>query len=251
MAGAFLRTSAILVIPVLVLLTGFDCTTTNQPTTPSSLVPPSYPSTAAAGESDTVWWDAVQGATSYKLYYTTDGSDPTSSSPSISVGSATVWIHTGLDPTLTYTYAVQAIGGGRVSDLSESSYGVQPLPMIHATITYDNYANADVGFMYFLIGIDANNNYVPTAGTRRTVTGYTDGYGSATFNVTVDHDNLWGYSTFEDMDGNGQLSTGDVVWGNVTATGHYGYFYWTSQLTSSKTFSKSFEAAFDSLPHVY
>ncbi len=248
---AFLRASAILVVPLLFFLMDVNCTVTSQPTTPTSLATPSYPYTAAAGESDTVSWDLVQGATSYTLYYTTDESFPTLSSPRISVGAATVFVHKSLDPTLTYTYCVQAAGGGRVSDLSDESYGVQPLPMIHATITFDSYADADVGFMYFLIGIDTNGNYVPTAGTRRTVAGFTDGYGSATFNVTVDHDNLWGYSTFEDLDGNGLLSTGDMVWGNDTSAGHYGYFYWTSQFTSSKTFSKSFDEAFASLPHVY
>jgi len=243
----FTSVTVMLCAPLLVFLAGSNCTINNQQTGPSSLQTPSYPSTAAAGEADTVWWNRVSGASVYKLYYTSDGTDPTPSSPNIAVGAETSYVHRNLDPTLTYTYSVQASGGGRVSDISGSSWGVQPLPMIHATITFTNYTYKNVGFMTFKV----DNNYAPISGTRKTVAGTTDGYGDVTFDMTADHDSLWGYSTFKDIDGNGVLSSGDTVWGNVTSPGYYGYFYWKSTLDSSKTFSKTFETAFDSLPHMY
>jgi hypothetical protein len=233
--------------PLLVLLSGSSCTINNQQTGPSSLQTPSYPSTAAAGEADTVWWNRVPGASVYKLYYTSDGTDPTPSSPNIAVGAETSYVHQYLDPTLTYTYSVQATGGGRASVLSESSWPVQPLPMIHATITFANYTYENVGFMTFKV----DGNYAPISGTFKTVAGTTDAYGDVTFDMTADHDSYWGFSTFKDLDGNGVLSTGDTVWGNVTSAGRYGTFYWKSPFTSSKTISESFETAFDSLPHMY
>jgi hypothetical protein len=208
----------------------------------------SYPSVAPAGESDTVTWDAVPGATSYILYYTSDGSIPTLSSASITVTGANWYVHKNLDPTLYYTYAVQAVGHGRSGALSVYSWDVQPLPMIHATIDFNDYYNGNVGFMYFHVD---GSSYTPISGTRKTVAGYTDYYGSATFDVTVDHDNYWGYSVFKDMDGSGTLNTGDTVWGNNTNPGYYGFSYWSSLITSSKNFTVSFENKFDSLPHQY
>lgn len=233
------------------LLPFVSCIKVNQPSnnTPT-LYPPSYPSTAPAGESDTIRWDAVKGALSYVLYYSTDGSSPTTHSASIQLTGDTVYVHTGLDPALTYTYSVQVMGRGTISDLSESSWGVQPLPMIHATCTFDNYPNSNVGFIFFQVD---GSTYVPITSTRRTIPASTDGFGSATFNVTVDHDNYWGYSIFKDMNYDGQLSAGDTVWGNNTSPGRYGYYYWKTQFTSSKTFTISFDSntVFDSLPHVF
>jgi hypothetical protein len=246
--SAILRSLATFVLcaSLLPLATCVKVTTPNSTTLGVS----AFPSTFAAGESDTVTWDAVPGAVSYNLYYTTDGSDPTSYSPYISVSGGTMYVHTNLDPALTYTYSVQAIGRGKAGELSESSYGVQPLPMIHATITFDNYAYGDVGFSYFQVD---GSTYIPITSTKKTYAGTTDAYGSASFDVTVDHDNYWGYSTFKDMDYSGTLTTGDTVWGNVTLAGHYGYIYWASLLTSSKTLTISFggNTTFDSLPHVY
>lgn len=211
------------------------------------LATPYYPSTAAAGESDTVWWDRIRGATSYQLFYTSDGTIPTLSSAYISAGAETSYVHTGLDPTLTYTYAVRAMASGKSSDLSVESWGVQPLPMIHATINFNDYAYDNMGFIYFQV----NSSYVPITSSFRTVPAMTDAYSSASFNVTLDHDNLWGYSVFKDMDYNGVLSTGDTVWGNDTTPGHYGFVYWLASITTSKTFSKSFDTTFATHPHVY
>jgi hypothetical protein len=242
--------SAVMFALAAFLLSQVSCVKLNPSNTPQPLGVSTYPTVAAAGESDTVWWDAVAGATSYNLYYTSDGYDPTTSSASIPVSASyTGYVHTGLDPTLIYTYAVQAVGHGRVGDLSEASYGVQPLPMIHATFTFNDYAYDNVGFMYFQV----DGNYKPINSTKKFLAGSTDAYGSALFNATIDHDNNWGYSVFEDMDDNGLLSTGDTIWGNNTNPGFYGYIYWSSLVTSSKTFTISFDAnsTFDSLPHVY
>jgi hypothetical protein len=245
---ATLKSVAVFVLCA-VLLQPATCVRVTTPT-PISVGVSSYPSSSPAGESDTVWWDAVPGAVSYNLYYTTDGTDPTSNSTYISLSGGTLFVHTGLNPALTYTYSVQAVGRSSAGLLSDPSYGVQPLPMLHATITFNDYANSDVGFMFFQVD---GSSYAPIAGTKQTLAATTDDNGNATFNVTVDHENYWGYSTFKDMDYSGTLTAGDTVWGNVTLAGHYGYIYWTSLLTSSKNIAISFDAntTFDSLPHVY
>jgi hypothetical protein len=244
--------SAALFVLAVFLFTMVSCIKITEPAnnTPQNLATPSYPTIAVAGESDTMRWDAVSGAASYILYYTTDGTYPTTSSASIAVpGGVTYYVHTSLNPTLTYTYALQAVGHGRTSSISTASWGEQPLPMIHATFTFNDYAYGDVGFMYFQV----DGSYVPINSTKKTIAGYADAYGSTTFDVTFDHTNYWGYTVFKDMDANGLLSTGDTVWGDNTSPGYCGFLYWSSVFTSSKTFTTAFDSdsVFLTPPHVY
>lgn len=96
-----------------------------QPGMGSSVSVPAAPAisaTAGAGQ-DTVSWSAVSGAVSYNLYWTADGSTPTTASVKIT-GASSPYLHTGLTNGTTYKYvatSVNASGESAVSNVATAT----------------------------------------------------------------------------------------------------------------------------------
>jgi fibronectin type 3 domain-containing protein len=79
-----------------------------------------------------VSWDAVGMAQNYKLYWTSDGTEPTTGSTLIDNITANSYEHTGLDHTKTYKYAVLAVNQFGSSPLSASAQGQPQAPPLLA-----------------------------------------------------------------------------------------------------------------------
>jgi hypothetical protein len=81
--------------------------------TPAAAASPPANVTAVAIDylANKVAFDAVSGASSYNLYWTSDGTDPTKASTKIA-GVTSPYIHSSLTATLTYKYAVTAVVSG-------------------------------------------------------------------------------------------------------------------------------------------
>jgi formylglycine-generating enzyme required for sulfatase activity len=76
--------------------------------------PPAAPAhlavTPGSGQ-NTISWDAVANATSYNLYWTSDGSNPLHGSGLEIAGATSPYVHTGLTLWITYRYVVTAVNG--------------------------------------------------------------------------------------------------------------------------------------------
>jgi formylglycine-generating enzyme required for sulfatase activity len=101
--------------------------------------PPAFPTnvrvTPGQGQ-NTIAWDPVIGATSYRLYWTDDGSTPTTSSTNRITGiTAVTYAHTGLNNGTAYTYIVTAVGPTGESGGSVVRVGIPQIPMAPAAPT--------------------------------------------------------------------------------------------------------------------
>lgn len=205
---------------------------------------PSAPTVAAGGESLTVSWGAVSGATSYAVYYTSDGSTPVDTSSAQQSITATSYAFTGLDAAKAYKFSIQAIAGSKSSALSAASDGVSPLPMLHMTISFNNYANSPAAVGFFTTSSD---------GTRSSAIAYLAGTTSASggiaFDVPIDRTNCWGYTVFKDTDSSKTVTTGDIVWGDSPA-GYFNYLYYSTAHDQSATFTVDWDTRV-STNHVY
>ena len=86
----------------------------------SGLAAPTLDNATAGAQQNTVNWQTVSAATSYTLYWTDDGSTPTTSSDNITISGniSTSYVHSGLDSTKTYKYKMVANIGSSASTLS-------------------------------------------------------------------------------------------------------------------------------------
>ena len=67
-------------------------------------------------QQNTVYWQTVSAATGYTLYWTDNGSTPTTGSDNITISgnTSTSYVHGGLDSTKTYNYKMVANIGSSV-----------------------------------------------------------------------------------------------------------------------------------------
>ncbi len=86
----------------------------------SGLAAPTLDNATAGAQQNTVYWQTVSAATGYTLYWTDDGSAPTTSSDNITISNntSTSYVHGGLDSTKTYNYKMVANIGSSASTLS-------------------------------------------------------------------------------------------------------------------------------------
>jgi len=92
--------------------------------TPAAAAPAAPATSVTAGDGqNTVTWGAVSGATSYNIYWTSDGSTPTLSSTKIT-GATSPYVHSGRTNGVTYKYAATAVNAVGESALSEVKTGV-------------------------------------------------------------------------------------------------------------------------------
>lgn len=77
-----------------------------------------------------IQWDTVEGASSYILYWTEDGSEPNLESSQITGLTRHFYIHTGLHFSKLYKYRLQAVDGNKVSALSGTASGRPMIPKL-------------------------------------------------------------------------------------------------------------------------
>ena len=183
----------------------------------------------AGGESVTLAWDSVANATGYTVWYTSDGSTPTSASSSKAVAGTTL-TQTGLNAALTYKYAIQPTASGYSSKVG-TSVMVQPLNVMTFTIGQAGANQAVlVRSFYATTSADWTNDTYKTG----TVSyGIADASGAITLVLTIDRVNQWGWTVVLDNDNSHTLTTGDTVWG-TGATGVFTFLYLSAPVTTSQ-----------------
>ncbi len=195
-----------------------------QPKTPPEA--PSSISAVADVEEIDVSWTASEGAESYNLYYTSDGTNPTLESKKVSPGNVTNYSLSDLTwsaSALTYTFAVTAVGEGGESDLSPISSKVRPIPTIEVRLTGGT-PNKKMLLKVFKIENGGDNDILDD----KTYKGFeTDASGDVILKAPFDRDYLVGFSLIYDEDNSGDLSTNDIVHGSGENTALYGYTYFT------------------------
>lgn len=118
---------------------------------PLVLSPPQGMTIYAHVEEIQLYWYAY-GAKSYNIFWTDDGSDPTTSSNKIPVQEDS-YTHTNLNPSKTYSYRVQAVNGPFTSDLSEMVSASPELSPLPSPIN----VNATAGSSSIMVSWDAVN----------------------------------------------------------------------------------------------
>lgn len=180
------------------------------------------------GESLLLAWDSVPDAEKYTVFYTADGSAPTTASASI-LASSNRATHDALDPAKTYRYAIRAEKTNFESTLSAPTAGNSPLPMM----TLKGDFTAVAGKKVLVVTLD-----VPYDPILKKVVGNTEilgiqsttpaADGSITVRAAFPRDIYLGYAIAIDEDANGVISAGDIVTG-TGGTGSYGYSYWDTK----------------------
>jgi len=140
--------------------------------------------TDLSSSSISVSWNSVSGATSYKVYYTTDSSSTTK----IFAGTVTEtsYTHTGLQADTTYYYYIKAVNNVGESDYSSYTYAVTPssVPSIPTggtatalssssiSVSWNSVSGATSYKVYYEIGSSTTKNLAGTvSGTSYTHTG--------------------------------------------------------------------------------
>ncbi|HOE09732.1 MAG TPA: hypothetical protein PLU33_11235 [Treponemataceae bacterium] len=167
-----------------------------------------------------VSWSASEGAVSYNLYYTNNGTAPAKTSTNITLENVTSYSLSNLSGTAssaaTYIFAVTAVKDGAESSLSTPSSGVRPIPTLEIqftggtpdspmllivtpvnmdrTVTPPEFDSFDVGVLY--------DDYT------------TDATGAAVLIAPFDRSKSVGFTLVYDEDDSGTLSAGDVVTGS-------------------------------------
>lgn len=193
--------------------------------------PPSGVVAVPGPESITVSWYAVEGAVSYTIYYTDDGTVPNTDSTKIVDYTGTEYVHADLDPTREYRYAVNTRAERRSSSLSNPTAAVAPNPVFTLTVTFIGYANSPAAAFSLDVDYDAVGDVINGVTKVDELSATTDAQGTATFAFEAQHDKYFGFSVFKDVDSSGTLTTNDIVWG--TGAGAYGYKYWNTLRSAS------------------
>jgi len=186
------------------------------------------------GRSIELDWPDIIGATSYDIFFTSNGSVPDNASEKVTV-TESEYMHTGLDETLTYKYFVRANAVGFASSTSATSSGTLPLPVVTCNITFAGYANQSVLLRIFDVPYDPVSDTVtgyPVVVEQ--VVGNTDSSGNVTLTGGFSKTAYLGFSVIKDIDNSGTLTSGDGVWGDG-GTGEYSYILWRSFKTISFT----------------
>jgi hypothetical protein len=97
--------------------TGSD---TDGGTTTSSSVPTGVKAAAQSSSSISISWNAVSGATGYKVYYEKGAASTSSTKNLAGTTNLTSFVHTGLDANTTYYYYVKAVNSAGESGYSSS-----------------------------------------------------------------------------------------------------------------------------------
>ena len=154
--------------------------------TPFVVVPPVAPSGLVAtpdAAQVTLDWGAVTGADSYTVYWDTTLSVTTASS-SISAGTATSYVHTGLTNGTRHSYAVVASNAGGDSPLSAI---VSATPVAIPTAPANLQATGgDTQITLSWDAVSEADQYIVYVGTTSGVTSADNSIGPTT-NTTVDH----------------------------------------------------------------
>ena len=181
----------------------------------------------------TLSWDPVDNASSYAICYSEDGSDPTTSSTTPVEG--TNYTHTGLGETNTYKYKIQAIADGYNSSLSSATQGHQTVLKITITGNYSDYKDKNVIVRFLDVPYDPELDDVDGhSEVFNSVIVKPDANGNIIAESEFDRTIYLGFAIIIDMDGSGDLNTGDYVTGTGTSgDGLYEYSFYKSFLTKS------------------
>lgn len=197
--------------------------------------PPAAPASLTAladVEEVDVSWSASEGAVSYNLYYTNNGTAPAKTSTKITLGNVTSYSLSNLSGTVssaaTYIFAVTAVKDGAESSLSTPSSGVRPIPTFEVQFTG---GTADSPMLLIVTPVNLDRTKTPpefeSFGDGVLYDGYrTDASGDAVLIAPFDRSKSVGYTLVYDNDDSGTLSDGDVVTGDGAAdTWGVNYFY--------------------------
>lgn len=180
---------------------------------------PSAPSVTVGHEEMAVSWNPVENAKEYILFVSEDGSEVSDSSTKVYSGTNTAYTHLNLDSEKEYRYALRYVTAEGTSSISSSTSANIPEPVFHLYVTFDGYANQDVG--YQIIHLEENDTSIIKA--RLVGDGRTDASGFFEVTQEVDRGKWYGFTVFKDTDDSGELSSGDIVWGS--GNGFYSYLH--------------------------
>lgn len=211
----------VFVLCLMVVFTSCDPLTGGGSKTPPA-EPPAAPAslTAVAGvEEVDVSWSASEGAVSYNLYYTNNGTAPAKTSTKITLGNVTSYSLSNLSGTAssaaTYIFAVTAVKDGAESSLSTPSSGVRPIPTLEIRFTGGT-PNSPMLLIVTPVNMDrTGTDPVVSFDQGVLYDGYTtDANGAEVLIAPFDRSKIVGFTLVYDEDDSGTLSAGDYVTGN-------------------------------------
>lgn len=204
----------------------------------------------APGETLSISWAAVSGAESYTLFYTNDGTTPTTSSSSVNI-SATSYVHSGLVSSRTYKYMVGANAAAFRSSYSTPTAGNLPDPVFTLTSNFGANANAQVLLLALDVPYDPVTDSVTGSNTLQSIgLGQTDASGNATMKAWFDRSKYLGFTIVVDNDSSGTLTTGDLVPGSG-GVGSYSYMLYKTLRSASFSYTFNLADYSSGATHIY
>lgn len=127
----------------------------------------------------TLSWDEVEGASSYRLYYTTDGSEPVPGESERIKNAESPYVHGGLEIGTEYTYLVAAFEERGRGDVSETVSGTPQAPTTIGTLAIRYQLCCATPIWGYALGTalwisDADGNYIDTITHYRYYQSYSD-----------------------------------------------------------------------------
>ena len=193
----------------LIAFAGCDSLSGPSSSSAETIPGPEAPGVAIGSEAMLVSWPAVAGATEYSLLYTDDGSSVGGGAGVVYTGSGTTFIHSDLDSSRSYRYALRVRTAEGLSGIGESSDSAQPNPVIRLNATFAGMGNTKVGAGF--LRTETNDTGTVLQYVWRGAT--TDGTGFAQIQFDAVRGNWYGITLFVDVAENGILNEGDTVWG--------------------------------------
>ncbi|MGL1891574.1 MAG: hypothetical protein OCD02_08105 [Spirochaetaceae bacterium] len=203
------------------------------------------------GECLDLSWSAVANAQSYNIFYTSDGTEPTTSSSFVET-TETSYTDDSLDETLTYRYMVQATASDYNSSSSDATDGNMPMIMLTVGGDFTGHPNKQLLVVFFEVPyVLASDSIVGDLVESTIFVIPTSSSVSVSVTAAFDRTKYFGYTYCVDEDNDGTISTGDIVMGSgANGSSSHTFVYYEVLLTQSYTLTRDFDE-FSGAEHTY